>query len=92
MTNYGWTETENYYIQVVRPEVLFDLSTLKYPEPGRKTGDVTAIHRLTQQRETYALAYGKGHNLKLLKMRRNTTEPWLDRDRADQARLLPIKT
>lgn len=87
MKDYGWKETEDYFMKVVRPAALFDLSSLKYPEPGHKENYATAIHRLSGERETYALLYGKGHNLKLLKTRMSNSEPWLERDREDLRRL-----
>ncbi len=87
MKNYGWQETEDYYIKVVRPDVLFDLSTVQYPAPGQRSANVTAVHKLSGERETYALAYGKGHNLRLLKTRKSTSEPWLLRDQEDLTQL-----
>lgn len=80
---YGWEETQDFYVKVVRPRELFDLSTLQFPEPGYREGQATAIHRLSGERETYALVYGKGYRLEWLKRIRTDSDPWLERDRAD---------
>ncbi len=68
MKVYRYEETDTHWIEIVRPDELFDLSTVDQPgdgrpEPGGSLGShewmLKADHILTGRREVYANAYLK---------------------------------
>ncbi len=62
-----WEETEHHYIAVVRPDELFDLSTLTSLDPADREVHMEARNIVTGKMSIYAYAYGKGYNKDFVK-------------------------
>ncbi len=62
MKVYRYEETPTHWIEVVRPDALFDLTTLEEPPPLEEEGHefkLRAVHRLRGVPQTFAYAYRK---------------------------------
>jgi hypothetical protein len=56
---YKWTESEHHYIAVVRPDELFDLTTLETPGADLKEDRLRAVNVVSGEPEVYAFAKSK---------------------------------
>ncbi|MBI3926881.1 MAG: hypothetical protein HY319_15200 [Armatimonadetes bacterium] len=76
---------ENHYIAVVRPDALFDLSTLTTPDPEDRETSIKGFHVIRRERSTYAHVYGKRKFPERLArgMVNNAPELYRERDEAD---------
>jgi len=59
MKVYKWMDTDHHHVAVLRPDELFDLSTLDWPAPDDKETYVDGANLVSGERETYAMAYNK---------------------------------
>jgi len=59
MKIYRWQETELHFILVLRPDELFDLSTVEQPNPDEKEARLRARNLVSGEFEGYAMAHLK---------------------------------
>lgn len=84
---YKILETETHYIAVLRPDSLFDTSTIEKPAPEDREKSLRAVHRFTGKPAEYAIAYNKGFARWVVEGFLRYKNPFVEEDNRDLLRM-----